>query len=293
MIIKVYIGAHKTATTHIQSILEYNQDALSSNNIKLSTPKKLRPSWLKIFMDYCHNNNLDNIKQLKDEAPKDGIWILSDENISGTPYEFMIINKGIYPHIKNRLKCLKKLFPDAKIELFFALRSYDTFYRSIYLEIIRNQGYIPFQEFYNKEKFNQNSWKNVITMFTDVIPEENINLWLYEDTKKIIPKILNSITTLNNPEELISNYPVINTRPSLSKKALEVLSSFYPIFTQEESKKIVEEINQKYPISKKYPKFIAFDNIQTKEFQKKYLIDIEAINNCYPKINFIKEYRNG
>jgi len=289
MIIKLYIGAHKTATTHIQSILEYNQTILNSNQIKLSTPKNLRVSWLKNFLDYSHKGNTTLMKELQVEAPKEGIWILSDENIVGTPYEFMISKEGMYPNIKKRLESLRELFPNAKIELFFAIRSYDMFYRSTYLEVVRNRGYIPFEEYYNEEKFNNNSWKTVIQMFTEVIPQENITLWLYEDIKRIMPKIMNSITGLDNYEAFILNYPIKETRPSLSKKSLNVLTSLHPVLTQQESKRITEEINKKYPIGEKYSKFIAFNLERSQKFQEKYREDIKYIKNNYQKINFIGE----
>jgi len=287
MIIKLYIGAHKTATTHIQGIFEHNKTILKAQNIKISTPTELRKSWLKLFMDCCHKNQRAYMAQLKDEAPKNGIWILSDENIVGTPYEFMVSNEGMYPNIKKRLLLLKELFPDTKIELFFALRSYETFYRSTYLEVVRNRGYIPFEKYYDKKKFTKNSWKTVIEMFTDVIPQEQITLWLYEDIKTIMPNIINSITGLNNYKELVNNYPLKETRPSLSKKTLDVLASLYTSLTQEESKKIIEDINKKYPIGNKHFKFIAFDNSTLEIFQKKYEMDIEDIRRKYKKINFL------
>ena len=288
MTIKLYIGAHKTATTHIQNLLEHNKEILLKKNIKISTPNHLRESWLNLFMNYCHKDNKAHIEQLQNEAPKDGIWILSDENIAGTPYEFMVSNEGMYPNVKKRLTCLKELFPDVKIELFFALRSYDTFYRSTYLEVVRNRGYIPFEKYYDEDKFKTNSWETVIKMFTEVIPQENITLWLYEDIKNIMPKIINSMTELNNYEELILNYPLKKTRPSLSKKSLHVLASLYPVLSQEESKKIIEDVNEKYPIGEKYPKFIAFNKEKSIKFQKKYRENIISIKNEYNKINFLK-----
>ena len=288
MTIKLYIGAHKTATTHIQSVLEYNQKNLKQHNIKLSTPNELRKSWLGNFLNLCHIKERSHIEDLRKELPLSGIWILSDENFAGTPYEFKVSNQGMYPNVEQRLKCLKELFPTAKIELFFALRSYETFYRSTYLEVVRNRGYIPFEEYYSEEQFKHNSWLNVIKMFTSVISEENITLWCYEDIKIVMPTIINAMTGLNNAKELMQNYPTRKTRESLSKKSIEVLASLSSVMSQEESKKIVEIINNKYPLSDTYPKFIAFDTEKAEKFQIKYQQDIVNIKNRYPKIKFLK-----
>ena len=287
MTIKLYIGAHKTATTHIQSLLEKNEAILIQNNIKLSTPNSLRPSWLTNFFKYCHKNTQTNIETLKQEAPKNGTWILTDENIMGTSYDFKT-NEGMYPNIKKRLNCLKNLFPNAKIELFFALRSYDTFYRSTYLEVVRNRGYLPFDDYYNEQKFQNNSWIEVIKMFTDIVPQKDITLWSYEDIQILMPRVINSITGLSNAEKLISNYHTKKTRESLSAKSIQVLASLSPTLTTQESKDIIETINLQYPLSEQYPPFIAFDKKNSKKFQLKYEKDIIYIKHTYPKIKFLK-----
>ena len=286
MTIKLYIGAHKTATTHIQSVLEHNHKNLEQHNIKLSTPNELRKSWLPNFLNLCHKKNLRQIEALKQELPNSGIWILSDENFAGTPYDFKI-HKGMYPNVGQRLKCLKELFPNTKIELYFSIRSYETFYRSTYLEVVRNRGYIPFEEYYNEERFKDNSWLDVIEMFTSVIPEENITLWRYEEIKILMPTILNNITGLNNAKELISNYPIEKTRESLSKKTIKVLASLSSVMSQEESKKTIEILNNKYPLGDKYSKFIAFNLQKSKIFQEEYKQNIKFIKHMYPKINFL------
>jgi len=286
MTIKLYIGAHKTATTHIQSVLEHNHKNLEQHNIKLSTPNELRKSWLPNFLNLCHKKDLSHMEDLKKELPTKGIWILSDENFTGTPYDFKI-HKGMYPNVGQRLKCLKELFPNAKIELYFSIRSYETFYRSTYLEVVRNRGYIPFQEYYNEEQFKHNSWVDVIEMFTSVIPEENITLWRYEDIKTLMPTIINNITGLNNAKELILNYPIQKTRESLSKKTIEVLASLSDVMSQKESKKTIEILNNKYPLGDKYSKFISFTHKKQKEFQLQYKENIFNIKKTYPRINLI------
>lgn len=287
MTIKLYIGAHKTATTHIQTLLEHNQDILKANHIQLSTPPQLRKSWLPSFLNYCHHNNNAHIEKLKKEAPSDGIWILSEENFVGNSYE-LSQTSILYPNISLRLKCFVELFPKAKIELYFSIRSYETFYRSTYLEVVRNRGYLPFDAYYKEALFQSKSWGNVIEMFTQVIPEENITLWCYEEVHNLMPKIINQITELNNAKALIENYPIKKTRESLSNKTLEVLASFSSVMTQEESQKMVEVINKKYPLGDRYAKFIAFNEKKAKEFKIKYKKDIRSIQNKYTKIKFLK-----
>lgn len=282
MIIKLYIGAHKTATTHIQSILEANKEPLLKNNITISTPNILRPKWIQLFMNYCHHNKLSNKEELLALSPKHGTWIFSEENFVGNSYE-LSQTSTLYPNILLRLKCFVELFPKAKIELYFSIRSYETFYRSTYLEVVRNRGYLPFDAYYKEALFQSKSWVNVIEMFSQVIPEENITLWCYEEVHNLMPQIIDLITELNNAKALIENYPIKKTRESLSNKTLEVLASLSSVMTQEESQKIVEVINKKYPQGNEYSKFIAFDNEKLKKLKIKYKRDIKYIQKKYPK----------
>ncbi|MEA2047497.1 MAG: hypothetical protein U9O64_03520 [Campylobacterota bacterium] len=287
MTIKLYIGAHKTATTHIQSVLEANEELLMKNSIRVSTPNRLRPKWIQLFMEYCHHNRVSNKEELLALSPTRGTWIFSEENFVGNSYELSQAST-LYPNILMRLKCFVALYPKAKIELYFSIRSYETFYRSTYLEVVRNRGYLPFNHYYKETLFQSKSWVNVIEMFSQVIPQENITLWCYEEIHHLMPEIINLMTELNNAKKLIKNYPIIKTRESLSQKSLEVLASLSSAMSQEESKKIVEVINNKYPLSDKYPKFIAFDTEKAEQFRIKYQQDIVNIKNRYPKIKFLK-----
>ena len=287
MTIKLYIGAHKTATTHIQGILEANKELLMKQNITVSTPDTLRPKWIQLFMDYCHQNKASNKEELLALSPKNGTWIFSEENFIGNSYE-LSQTSTLYPNILMRLNCFVELFPKAKIELYFSIRSYETFYRSTYLEVVRNRGYLPFNEYYKEALFKSKNWVNVIEMFSQVIPQENITLWCYEDISNLMTEIINQMTELNNAKALIENYPIKKTRESISKKTIEVLDSLSSAMSQKESQKIVEVINNKYPLGDQYSKFIAFDKEKSKEFQIQYTQDILSIKEQYSTIQFLK-----
>jgi hypothetical protein len=281
--IKLYVGAHKTATTHIQKLLNTNREKLITDNIKLSTPDDLRERWLPALYEYSNLKDINNLNVIKSERPEKGIWIVAEENISGTSYEFKI-HSGIYPNLKNRLSSIKDIFKDDNIEIFFSIRSYDSFYRSAYLEVVRNRGFTPFTDFYDEKRYKNNSWVNVLDILNRIVPEENITLWRYEDFRQIIPDLLRGLTGLDSVNEFISEYTVETTRPSLSKKTIEVLSSLYPVISQEESLQLVERINSVYTSN---DCFMPFRKEEIEEFQLKYKTDISIIRNKYPNIKFL------
>jgi hypothetical protein len=281
--IKLYIGAHKTATTHIQKLLDANREKLIANNIKLSTPDDLRGRWLPALYKYSNLNDTNYLRAIRSECPEKGTWIVAEENISGTSYELKT-HSGIYPNLKSRLYTIKNIFKDDNIEIFFSIRSYECFYRSAYLEVVRNRGYTPFSEFYDERRYENNSWVDVLDIFSSIVPEENIMLWCYEDFREIMPDVLRGLTGLDSVDEFISGYNVETTRPSLSKKTVEVLASLHPVISQTESLQLVERINSAYASS---DYFMPFSKGEIEKFQDKYKADVSIIRNKYPNIKFL------
>lgn len=284
--ITLYLGAHKTATTHLQGILHANRERLADRGIKLSMPGDVRKEWLPAFFHYCSHKDDASRAKIDELAPDKGTWLLTEENIAGVSNDFTH-KSGIYPHVGARLKCLRKAWPDSEMRLFFSLRSYETFYRSAYSEVVRNRGYIPFDQFYDEERFRGNSWVETVRQFIEVIPQEKITLWRYEDFRQLVPSILRSMTGIENTEAMIAAYHAETTRPSLSQKTIDILDSLYPVLERKESKKLVERINEAYPVSKGYASLRTFSDEQEKVFRKQYEEDVERIKKEFPRINFL------
>ena len=284
--IKLYLGAHKTATTHLQGILIANREKLSENGIKLSAPQNIRKGWLPDYFRFCNKNDRDALKSIRSFAPEKDKWILTEENIAGVSNDFAAM-PGMYPNVGKRLRCIREAFPGADIELFFSIRSYGAFYRSTYSEVVRNRGYVPFSEFYDEDRFAENSWVDMVRMFAEVLPQDKITLWCFEDFRGLVPELLQRMTGIEDTESLISAYRAETTRPSLSQKTMDILQDLYPVLNREESKKLVERINRAYPVSDGYAPLQVFDKEQTKRFYEQYRQDVEKIREEFPRINFL------
>lgn len=284
--IKLHIGAHKTATTHIQCLLAQSRPHLSSNyNIGLSIPSDLRAEWIPLFFEITKTNN-KKIDQLYSLSPRRKTWIFSEENFSGSSYELTYAT-SLYPNLKERLAKFYQLFSHADIEVFFSIRSYETFYRSAYLEVIRNRGYFSFNKFYNDSRFKSYSWVHVIDAIASIIPQNNITLWQYEDTKDLLSIILSKLTDIDDISILKEAYTQKVTRPSISQKTLEEIKELSKSITQEQTIDLIEKLNKVYPSNTTNRIFYPFNEPEERAFQRRYLDDIQSIKCKYPKINFL------
>jgi len=285
--LKLYIGAHKTATTHINNLLDSSRSVLVANGIKLSLPNEVRCEWLPNFFNFLSTKNPRALEKIKSLSPTLETWILCEENISGLTQDFSR-REGIYPSLKRRMEAIKAFYPEVNIEVFFSIRSYDLFYGSAYLEAVRCDGYSPFMKFYDEDRFKNNSWVTVADSLSKVFSEEKITLWCYEDFSSVLLQVIEKITGLNSEisNQIITDYGNSITRPSMSKRALTHLAclSSAPISIQ---KKSIEKLIDKYPANAENGYFRAFDKQKSTLLKKKYVEDIETIKNLYPKINFI------
>lgn len=288
--IHLYLGAHKTATTHLQGILLANRERLAAKNIGLSAPCDVRKNWLPQFIHFCASKDADERARIAADlaaiAPRDGLWILTEENILGISNDFTY-KPGIYPFAGKRLRNLTEVFAGAKATLFFSLRSYDSFYRSAYSEVVRNRGFLPFAKFYDEDRFLGNSWVTTIHMFERVLGQENIVLWRFEDFRALLPDLLRRMTGIESVQELMDAYKPETTRPSLSRKTIEILEDLYPVIDRKESLALVERINKAYPVHEGHEAFTPFTAEQEEAFRQQYDLDVETIKSRFPAIQFL------
>lgn len=283
MNIKLYIGAHKTATTHIQKIFDSHRSYLNDNQCSVSIPINLRESWLPNFITYCNNKDHTLANKIVEISPQNNTWILAEENFSGTPSELLVATE-IYPNIAKRLENFCDIFDTCSIEVFFSIRSYETFYRSSYLEIVRNKGYLPFDEFYQQERFQHFSWIKVIQSINQLIDHDKIHIWCYEDLRELLPSLLSTMSdNIITRPTLEFKKPNSITRPSMSNKCIDIIKKDYPNAPQ----KITEELINKYPANDINGYYMPFSDDQIFALKSQYKNELKEITSRFPNIQLL------
>jgi hypothetical protein len=291
--IRLYLGAHKTATTHLQGIMLANRAALAEAGVKLSAPQDVRREWLPLYFQAVRaltetGTIPDTLAApLRAWLPVAGDWILTEENIIGVPIE-LLNQPGIYPHAGKRLAALRALFPEARLRLFFSVRGYDGFWRSMYSEIVRNRGFLPFEQFWKPKAFAKRSWVDTVERFASVLPQADIVLWTFEDFGAVQDTALAQITGQADTAPLVAAYTAEPTRPSLSQKALQVLGDIVPVIGREAGLKLTERINDHYAVAAGHAPFQPFDADQVRDMRAAYARDLATIRDRFPAVQWLE-----
>ena len=291
--IHLYLGAHKTATTHLTGIMNANRDVLAKAGTTLSTPGDIRKEWLpKLFSlvrDKKDGNPFpeDVVAEVQAAQPATGNWILSEENMVGVASDLKRPG-GIYRFGQKRIAMMKTMFPNAKIRLFFSIRSFETYYRSMYSEEVRNGGYLPFSEYYKPHIYEDRSWTETLSRFTNVLPEEDIVLWRFEDFRQVMPTILSKMTGIDDVDAMIAKYERGTTRPSLSQKTLDLLGELAPAIGKKKALELTEKINRHYAVADGHAPFQPFDDATVASMREKYDADFSELVQRFPKMDVVR-----
>lgn len=291
--IRLYLGAHKTATTHLQGILIANRERLALKGVHLAAPPDVRKEWMPLFFQATRKLRQSGaipqelLLDLRKIIPKTGNLILTEENILGVS-DGLIKKPGIYPNAPYRLKALRKIFSGCDMSLYFSLRSYDGFWRSMYSETVRTQGFLPWSDFYNPETFDGRKWQETVLDFRSALPKSKITLWRFEDFRAVMPLVLMKLTEESDVAPLIAAYKSDATRTSLSQKTVDILSEVVPALGREAAQQWTRSINKHYSLEAGYPAFSPFNDAESAEMRARYTKDIEYIRRRFPKITFLE-----
>ncbi|WP_112323454.1 hypothetical protein [Oceanibium sediminis] len=231
MKISLHLGAHKTASTYLQTALERNADLLAARRVGFVPLDDLRAEvtrrvWQRPGWDA--ERQAKAVRQaeafLEPQLRRDDIdrLILSDENLIGTPGE-IVLGGQLYPDVAARLGALPGLLAGHEVEIFLAVRPLINFTRSIYCESLR----APLPEFTEPEAFraawdrNAPDWGQVIRRIRGAFPDSPITLWSHAMVRSDAGALLNLLSGLEDSPGY--DLEQIYRRPSLSQRATEAL----------------------------------------------------------------------
>lgn len=246
--IRFHIGAHKTATTHLQMTLARATFAPGTRYVPL---KRLRRTLT------------SPVRKGRPRLPwhrwYDGTWLFSDENILDTTQHAL----RMYPDPARALR----YFLDCELSVFLCVRSYDAFLVSAYGEGLWRH---PDETF--AADLPARRWPDVVRDLQRGLPGVPLSVWRYEDYRENSRAIAqyyagNAITDFGAPLEH-------DPKPGFSGRAMAEMSRFSGARPR---KAQVLRLRDEFPISAEYPRFDPWSADQKARLEEMYAEDLAVI----------------
>jgi hypothetical protein len=246
--IRFHIGAHKTATTHLQMTLARCSFATGTRYVPL---KRLRVTLT------------SPVRKARPHIPwhrwHAGSWLFSDENILGTTAESL----RMYRDPAHALR----YFLDCHLRIYLCVRSYDTFLASAYGERLWRH---PWQAF--PGELPSRRWPDVVADLAAGLPGASLHLWCYEDYRQHAGEIAQffaggAITAFGEPVEQ-------DLKSGFSARAVQELAR---IARRRPRKSEVLAVRSRFPIGAEYPRFNPWSDAQQAELRAMYRDDLAVL----------------
>jgi len=195
----VHIGAHKTASTHLQIGLRRAGSALTRHGVTVFTPPALRAPELGL-QDYLGLPPGD--KRLAEHGarlraafggPAERL-VISEENILGNAHAHdMIRSRRFYPRAEAVVPQVLDLLPPGPKTVALAMRDPASFLTSAYSQRLMSGAPDRFDHFLEGLSPLEMSWFDLVTRLRVAAPDARIVIWRFEDYPSIAGPVLRAL----------------------------------------------------------------------------------------------------
>lgn len=190
----MHLGAHKTASTHLQASLNAASVDLAEAGVRFYGPDYLRKS----------GRTLPGMFGLTEAAPrraapdqmrflaKEGCRIVfSEENFWGPLTEGNgRIPLPLYPRADDRVAAFAKAVAPVPVDLFIAIRDPASFVTSAYSQVMMSGHIEPFRAFRAANPFRRIGWAELIGRMSKQSGIRSLTVWRYEDYAAVFDQII-------------------------------------------------------------------------------------------------------
>lgn len=205
MRLRLHIGAHKTATTHLQDNLAAQEALILRHGwAYLARPMVRRAGLLQaVFAQHVRLAQGQGRRLLLDEMLKPPpqiprSFILSEEDILGSSADLLTT---LYPHARVRLLAWAAMAPHEAVEVFLAIRDYAGLLPSAYSQALRDGSTPPpFAACRDAWLAGGLSWADLVGTIADVFGPSRVTVWTMEHYLANPSAVLSAFAGMPLPE---------------------------------------------------------------------------------------------
>lgn len=221
MALSIHVGAHKTASTHLQTTLRLLTEPLLKAGIHYQGPKQLREAKPQLHPSLAEGvpfrRSRTRLRRRMTEVFD--VWpqaILSEENILGTLRSDRLMGPtGLYPEASQRVMRLMQITSHQPAVLFMSIREPLSFLQSAFLMQVRGGWELFFEDYTRNFDPAAMLWTDLAERLLEVPGVVGLVVWRYEDYAAVRPEILRALMP-ESVAELAQNPPPAVVGMSLS-----------------------------------------------------------------------------
>ncbi|MDR4305744.1 hypothetical protein IHQ68_03785 [Chelatococcus sambhunathii] len=285
MLICLHAGAHKTASTYVQSRLMEERDRLAGAGIgvvahgffRRQVSDRLDAAGGLGGVGYAiAKTSLKRplAKMVEFHAARERV-IMSDENLAGSMIG-AIGPDGLYPEARRRVGAALDALPKAcDRTLFFAVRSYAAYYSSIYVYRREKREAREVETFRRSALELKRGWAEVVSDLCAAAGADRVVVWTYDEFAKRPARINAALLGEGAPRIFAKTDRA--SLPSLSRKGLAVLDRVSDMLSESEHAGLARAI-ARFQFDKPDEKFSLFTPDELDALDARYRSDLDSIS---------------
>ncbi|MCF2905711.1 hypothetical protein L0666_11995 [Octadecabacter sp. CECT 8868] len=195
--ISFHIGAHKTASSHLQNVLYKNRGLLADEGIRLFGPRYLRMRGrnLAAMFDTSWSESPTPRRtpkqQLQFLTKTRKHLLLSEENFVGNLADSRgRVVRPLYPAAAQRLTEVVEKWSPIPVDLFLAVRDPAAYLASAYSQAMFGGVHVRPRQYRLRNDWREIDWAEYVERLRSVTRVGQIYIWRQEDYEQVLPQVL-------------------------------------------------------------------------------------------------------
>lgn len=271
--IALHIGAHKTATTHLQRSLSEQRTKVEAANARFFGPPFFRtgPGIAELFGLEGAVTAADARAHLTKMAGPAARVVMSEENFIGTMHNrHAKIEMPLYPKASQRLCELADRLAPEGIDVFLGVRNPAAYITSGYCQALIGGHKVVLDEVKAMNPITGVDWSDLVRRLRDTAGVRHLTVWQYEDYHALFGQIVTGLIGAPNTVEPLQSV----VHPGLSTEAVARILMRY---ADGKGRKAAVRARDKFPVGPEYASFDAFDDIENAAAAEQYRKQISQI----------------